>query len=232
MTNNPHIAVARRVLTELAGMAEHASMTGSLKGGQRAAAVAFNGALATIRAHDAIPDGMFEPLDPDAADYGSLGVQSRLLLAILQEEPEPRRGRRERDEDERGGLGAVVALAPFLDSEDLAQMVRERIDEAAEVSDGLLTALAPFLDSHDLGDLVRRRVRPRAPQPPTPPVQPTPVAPEATIATPPDLRPVVAPSVTLEGLAAELRRPDLTAEERQRIATRLAELAYEQSIGG
>ena len=34
---------------------------------------------------------------------------------------------------------------------------------------------------------------------------------------------------TLETLAAELRRPDLTMEERQRIAMRLAELSYEQS---
>ena len=37
-------------------------------------------------------------------------------------------------------LGTVVALAPFLDSGDLAQMLRERIDETSEVPDGLLTA--------------------------------------------------------------------------------------------
>ena len=232
--NNPQLDVARRVLSELAGMAEHASLTGSLRGGEKSAARAFNGALDALRTHEAIPDGMFERADPEAADYGSLGVQARLLLSILPAEREDRRerdgGRRRNrdDEDEGGGLGAVVALAPFLDSEDLAQMLRERIDETTAVPDGLLTALAPFLNSGDLGELVRRRMRPRAPESPqAPAAPPAPPAPPAS-----DLRPVVHAPATLESLANDLRRPDLTTEERQAIATRLAELAYEQAVQG
>lgn len=241
--SNPHIDVARRLLAELAGMAEHASLTGGLSGGQKTAAQAFNGALETLRVHNAIPDGMFTPVNLDEADYGSIGVQARLLLAVLPEEGREQRRERNRRNSDDEGLGAVVALAPFLSSDDLAQMVRERIDEAAEVSDGILTALAPFLDSGDLGQLVRRRMRPPVPKAPAAPEAPQPPVPEPPAPPQPSTHPqivaIVHPVVqeredrepeTLEDLVAQLRRADLTIEDRQRIATRLAELSYEQSI--
>lgn len=251
--SNPHIDVARRILAELSQMAEHASLTGGLQGGQRSAVQAYNGALETLRGQGIVPEGMFEPLQAEEASYGTLAVQARLLLAILPDEGREQRRRRDRRDSDDEGLGAVVALAPFLDSEDLAQMVRERINEAAEVSDGILTALAPFLDSGDLGQLVRRRMRPpvpkaadapepprppeppRAPEPPVPPHAPAPPQPS----THPQIVAIVHPVVreqedrepeTLEDLVAQLRRADLTIEDRQRIATRLAELSYEQSV--
>lgn len=232
--SNPTPEALRRLLTELANTAEHASLTRSLAGGEKAAARAFNGALATLTAQGLVPDGMFQSLSLEDADYGTLGVQARLLLAMLPE-TEMQAGK-PKDRDRDGGLGALVALAPFLNSQDLSEMIAERLDESREVPDGVLTALAPFLDSHHLGNLVRRRARPGAPPaPPTPPMPPTPPDPpvaKPTVAKIPDLRPapVSEAPVTLESLAAELRRPDLSIEERQRIAMQLADLSYEQSI--
>jgi hypothetical protein len=216
--NDPQNAPLRRVLEQLSELCEHASLTGSHRGGEASAARAFNGVLATLLERGTVPLGMFERIDENAADFGSIGVQAQLLQAMIAEEERPERGE---------GLEAVVALAPFLDSRDLGELVRERIEGATQISDRVLTSLAPFLDSAALGDIVRRKMR--HPEPPKAPAPPEPAAPPRPA---PDLRPMVAeePHETLESLADQLRRPDLSMEDRQRIAMRLAELSYEQSV--
>jgi hypothetical protein len=222
---NPELSTIRSILNELSEVAEHATLTGSLSSGVRQAAQSYNGALAFLTARGSLPEGMFDPMDVDRADYGEIGVQCRLLLAATNVERR-REGR---------GYGDVVALAPFLKSEDLAELVREQIGEATLPTD-LLAGLAPFLDSETLGSLVRRRMG-RIPEPPAPPSPPSPTVPPVPTW---DARPVVAeerlpvgappePRESLESLAAKLQRPDLSPEERQGIATRLAELAYEQA---
>ena len=241
----PTIDVARRILAELSEMTEHASLTHGLRGGERAAAQAYNRVLDTFTATGVLPGGMFVPVDPETAEYGPLGVQCRLLLSVVS-------GGRKKEKDRAGGrLGELVALAPFLDSEDLGRMVMERLGEKESFPDGLLVGLAPFLDSRIMGQIVRRGIRspepPQTPAPPEPPKAPEPSRAHETVQAPlrddlgrsaetllerrPDVSPVTgaeAPN-TLESLAAELRRPDLTMEERQRIAMRLAELSYEQA---
>lgn len=211
-------APLRRVLEQLSELCEHASLTGSHRGGEATAARAFNGVLATLLEREVVPLGMFERVDEHSAEFGAIGVQAQLLQAMIAEEEPSHRGE---------GLEAVVALAPFLDSRDLGALVRERM-EGAQISDRVLTGLAPFLDSDALGDIVRRKMR--RPEPPAPPAAPAPPAPAQSPA--PDYRPMVAeePHDTLESLADQLRRPDLSMEDRQRIAMRLAELSYEQSV--
>lgn len=222
---NKQIKAARRMLAELADMAEHGSLTGSLSSGTEQAAKAYNRTLGSLTERGLVPEGMFEPLDVGHADFGQIGVQCRLLLATIAEE--------DSDESNDAVFGEVVALAPFLDSQALGQLVRERVEGASRLPDGLLAALAPFLDSETLGSLVQRKLRPAAPPnpPAPPPTPPTPVAPAPPREQAEDLRPVIAdpPPAQLETIAAELRRPDLTVEERQQIAVRLAELAYDQS---
>ena len=258
------IDTARRLLAELAEMAEHASMTRSLRGGEKSAAQAYNRVLATLDASGHAPQGMFEPLATEGAEYGEIGVQCRLLLSVLRDDARPGKGEE--------SLGAVIALAPFLDSADLAQMVRERMGSGIGMPDGFLVALAPFLDSSMLGDLVRRNMK-APPAPPSPPEAPEPKtridqglaelddrlvrirdlaqreesderrselmesadALEGRVAHYRDLLQPASPEpesppTTLESLAEELRRPDLTVEDRQRIATKLAELSYAQSV--
>ena len=223
-SQNQQLKTFRRVLTELADMAEHASLTGSLRGGEKQAAQAFNRALEALSSQGLVPTGMFEPINTTQPDFGELGVQCRLLLAAISDEPEER---------SEAGFGEVIALAPFLKSEDLTKLVRDRMSESTKIPKGLLVGLAPFLDSEMLGDLVRRQIRP--PVPPVPPVAPEPpVAPPVPVE---DLRPAIHVvheiaehhPETLESLAAQLREPDVSPEDRQRIATRLAELAYEQA---
>jgi hypothetical protein len=86
-----------------------------------------------------------------------------------------------------GGLqdpGVLVAMAPFLDNEDLAAMVTSHLDAGGEFDEGLLVALAPFLGSQTLGKLVRARFM-RKPAPPEPPRAPeAPQAPQAAPAAP------------------------------------------------
>ncbi|RYG21632.1 hypothetical protein EON82_18500 [bacterium] len=216
--DDPQNAPLRRVLDQLSELCEHASLTGSHRGGEATAARAFNGVLASLLERGVVPPGMFDRVDEHSADFGSIGVQAQLLQAMIAEEEPSHRGE---------GLEAVVALAPFLDSRDLGALVRERM-EGAQISDRVLTGLAPFLDSEALGDIVRRKIRrPEPPEAPAAPAPPTP-APAPTV----DYRPMVAeaPHETLESLADQLRRPDLSMEDRQRIAMRLAELSYEQSV--
>jgi len=224
---DPQVAAARRILDELANMAEHASLTGSLQGGAEHAARSYNRVLQILSDRGLVLEGMFEPIDPTGAAFGPLGVQCRLLMAAVTEERH----------EEGGGFEGVVALAPFLESHDLGLLVRERMDGPGRLSDGLLAGLAPFLDRETLGDLVRRKIAP--PAPPRPPQPPQPASPPTSVAEAPTMHPVpvnaerlVGPTsdaAHLEALATELRRPDLTPEERQRIAMRLTELAYDQT---
>ncbi len=210
---DPTLDIARRILDELAEAAEHASLTGSMRGGERSAAQTYNRVLATFERQGILPDGMFEPIDESNVEYGHLGIQCRLLRAATHQKKEERR---------REGMESVVALAPFLDSADLSRLVRERMGEGT-LPDGLLVARAPFLDSHTLGDLVRRSLHPE------PPAAPTPPAPSAPPDPPADLLPVVQADLPtdIDGLIAELRRPNLDSDERKRIATRLMEMTHE-----
>ncbi len=79
--------------------------------------------------------------------------------------------------------GILVAMAPFLDAEDLASMVTAHMESGGEFDEGLLVALAPFLGSQILGRLVKARMMkgraPTPPEPPAPPAEPEPVVPEA-----------------------------------------------------
>jgi hypothetical protein len=219
------IRATRRILAELADMAEASSMTGVLRGGTKEAARTYNRALELLTDRGIAPDGMFEPVDPEGVDFGQIGVQCRLLMATITEEEEE-----EREEHGRDKMGAIVALAPFLESHDLGRLVRERMEGSSRIPDGILIGLAPFLDKDTLGEMVRRKLKSAPPEPPAPPASPTPAA--STPAR--DLRPAVhdPQPAELETLAGELRRPDLTIEERQQIAIRLAELAYDQSTRG
>lgn len=101
------------------------------------------------------------------------------------------RGRREKKAPESesgvGGRlqdpGVLVAMAPFLDAEDLAAMVTAHMETGGEFDEGLLVALAPFLGSQTLGRLVKQRMmrtRGSVPEPPQAPVPPQ--APEAPAA--------------------------------------------------
>ncbi len=219
-----------RLLRELASLAEEASLTGGLGDGAPHAAKRYNAILKYHVAQGQVPDGLFSPL-PDTAGYGQIGIESRMLAAFLDSDEENNKGKGKASKD----ASVLVRLAPFVDSADLAELVKEYVRDGTSVDAGVLTALAPFMQSADLGHLIRRHLsnRPGAPEPPSKPDRPR--QPEAAAA--PAQRDLVAAERTpvrpsLEDLSAQLRRPDLTQEERQAIAIQLAEIAHEQARFG
>lgn len=118
------------------------------------------------------------PSDDEGRDYGfifgeGLGRKLKKLrkLKHLKHVVGPGRGIKD--------PGVLVAMAPFLDSDDLAALVMEHMEEGGDFDEGLLVALAPFLGSQTLGRLVRSRMkrkpaRPEAPSAPEPPAPPAP----------------------------------------------------------
>lgn len=245
------LEAVRRMLRELSDMCENASLTGALAGGAAHATARYNRMLETLEDEDVVPHGMFSKLDEQSTGFGQLAVDCRLLLASLREDEEPEEGRRSGRKGRGGGLGALIALAPFLDKDDLEKLVRERVTEAGPINDGILIGLAPFLNKGMLREIVNKRVAtatgPVAPEPPSPPEPPTPPTPPEPL---PSARPAWAgvgvgsvdlnvhqehdlkpsPQDELSTLAARLAQPHLPDSERAQIAARLAELAKEQSV--
>src|SRR4051812_19413242 len=117
------LEAARRMLRELSELAEHASLTGAMEGGAGRAAARYNSCLETLEDEDSVPHGLFSKIDERTAEFGQIAVDARLLLATLNGDNEDeddddcdRRGRhRDRDRKGKSGVGALIALAPFLD---------------------------------------------------------------------------------------------------------------------
>jgi len=100
-------------------------------------------------------------------------------------------------------------------------LVREQIAKGAHINSHVITALAPFLGSDQLGQLVREHLISDSAAKETPPAPPS--APPAP-ARPEPIRQEPG-GETVQDLIEQLRRPELSREERERIAARLAELA-------
>jgi hypothetical protein len=150
------------LLREMAGLAENASLTGSLEGGARQAIRRYNGLLTRFITTGAVPDGLFEPLS-EAADYAQLGVESRLLAAFLEGDSNGNgngEGRRRNKGKDRDGIDSnvLIRLAPFVKGEDLSALVGEYMQRGARMDPHILTHLAPFLDSDSLGKLLRKHL--------------------------------------------------------------------------
>src|SRR5260221_1017319 len=76
----------RRLLRETTRLAEHASMTGSLQGGQRIAIRQYNAIRNHLQDMGAIPDDLFQELDEDEASFDELGVVAGMLDGYLEED--------------------------------------------------------------------------------------------------------------------------------------------------
>jgi hypothetical protein len=191
----------RRMLREIADLAENASLTGGLSSGAPRAVQRYNAVLRQLVETGAVPKDIFEELNPETTDFGQLGVDARLLASFLKGQG---------DSGGNGDASVLIRLAPFIRGEDLAALVKEHINQGVQISSNVITALAPFLGSDQLGSLVREHMLSGAPTPPTPPSPPSP-APGG--------------GMTMEDLIAQLRRPELSREDRDRIAARLAEIS-------
>ncbi|HRF58468.1 MAG TPA: hypothetical protein PLH94_00985 [Fimbriimonadaceae bacterium] len=152
MENHLDPQQARRLLDEIASLAEHCSLTGSLEGGRESAIRRYNLVLASLAAQGELRPGFFEPLG-DEVSFDRLGVEARLLRGTINGD-----GRESGSRCSRGEGSLLIRLAPFLDQEDLTRLVRVQLDSGAKIDEHLITALAPFLEGHALHDLVEQLI--------------------------------------------------------------------------
>jgi len=152
--------IFKNLLRELAELAEHASLTGAMSGGEKSAVRRYNQALATLQDEGVVPRGLFAELPADT-QYGELAVECKLLLASIKGDDDEsdwkskgKRKRREGDFD----YHVLMGLAPFTRGEDLAKLVENEIKKGARVPGHVLVALAPFLPGDMITKLVSARL--------------------------------------------------------------------------
>jgi len=222
-----------RMLREMGDLAEHSSLTGSLSSGASQLAERYNRILELVTRQELVPTGMFSPVSTNQADYGSIGVESRMLAAYLSGSKE-----RMREEDEYD-YSEVMQLAPFLKSSDLGEMIREIITQGNRPPKKLLASVAPFLSQSDLGEFMRVVAKPfKPPVAPETPAAPTqPPAPSTNLTTVPEAKDDFSLTVasqeiaemyqkeTIQSLAQELQNPELGNDERAQIAAKILELS-------
>ncbi len=212
-----------RLVKEIADMAEHASLTGSLDSGKPAMIQRYNSLLDSLEDESDVPHGLFGKL-PESADFGQIGVEARLLYAYLKDSGNDNNG------GKHGDLGVVVRLAPFVKSADLTEMVRACLAEGCSIDTRTLTHLAPFLEQGILSDLVRHHIGKAAgvvvvdarkaerSSPGTPPTPGTPPAPPETVSR---AEAVQGDQDLIDLVTDELLRDDLTPERRRTLIDQL-----------
>lgn len=169
---NLNIATLRAILEEIARMSEQSSLTG-MSGTLPRLTSRYNEVVSELAEQGHPASRHFKPLDPATATLGDVMVDSQLLGAALQGDPQRREG---------ASFDHIVAIAPFLSSEDLGNMLISELQNGGDVPRHLLPALAPFLSSSTLSELIRMRPpqTPTAPRAPTEPhASAAPQAPEA-----------------------------------------------------
>jgi hypothetical protein len=113
-----------RLLESTANMAEHASLTGTLKEGQKVSVRQYNAILDRLREIEEIPGTLFPPLEEEAS-FDEVGVACKQLAAYLQEEEEPAKSRPR----ERPFLEDSPIINIGGDLKDLGQLIRDALPE-------------------------------------------------------------------------------------------------------
>jgi hypothetical protein len=113
-----------RLLESTTKMAEHASLTGTLKEGQKVSVRQYNAILDRLREIEEIPGTLFPPLEEEAS-FDEVGVACKQLAAYLQEEEEPAKARPR----ERPFLEDSPIINIGGDLKDLGQLIRNALPE-------------------------------------------------------------------------------------------------------
>jgi hypothetical protein len=113
-----------RLLESTTKMAEHASLTGTLKEGQKVSVRQYNAILELLKNIEEIPSELFPVLEENAS-FDEVGVACKQLAAYLQEEEEPAKSRPR----ERPFLEDSPIINIGGDLKDLGQLIREALPE-------------------------------------------------------------------------------------------------------
>ena len=149
----------RKILNEITGMAEEEAFPRGIA----TVVKRYNAILRHLESHAVVPAGLFQTLsEEEEPSYDEIGVECRLLNGYLEED----------DEDEspnsEANFGPVIALAPFLEKDDLKKLVRMHLSgKGYEESDfevkesrskapdlKILVGLAPHMPKQELTELV------------------------------------------------------------------------------
>lgn len=177
MNQELDIRACRRLLNEIADLCDHASLTGSMASGARRTAERYNAVLQRLVEASEVPDGIFSAV-PEAADFGEVGVEARMLAGSLSRE-EKHKYKEEKDENR----SIIMRLAPFIGQAELRDLVKQHAKNGTHLDLNTITALAPFLGQEYLSEIVRENfLKPNheaapsdPPTPPEPPMNRTPV---------------------------------------------------------
>jgi hypothetical protein len=165
--NKKEVRRMRALLQRMSEIAEHAEQSGSFEGAAHNYVKRYNAIVEHLEEEEVLAEDLFPKLDEDS-DIGQLGAEAKLLGNylddIIEESPAPAgKGKGEKGEKGRADLGVLVALAPFLGSNELSKLVRQHFDKEAEekvqprAEPDLKTIieLAPHIDKVSLSKLVR-----------------------------------------------------------------------------
>jgi hypothetical protein len=226
---NNELDALKGILEELSRTAEKASLTGAFDDGRAAAARRFNGVLERLSSLDVIPQGLFSPLSENAT-MGEVAVESRSLMGALQSGDNKHKNKGQDDglrlaiklapfadekdlaqlirnhlrSNARIDVDALTALAPFIGSDTLGELIR---------------AVSDFSEKPQ----AEAKPAPRAPEPPQTPV--TSVAPAAPVPTAAStVTDEVVVSTRREEILRLLGNPHVGREQRLELAMELTAL--------
>lgn len=236
MIDENEIQSSRRLLGEIADMCEHATLTGSLEGGEPRTAQRYNALLKRLIESQLVPSGLFSSL-PDNSKFGEIGVEAKMLASYLPSNKLKDKG------GDNSDRNIIIRLAPFVHKEELAMLIRDHASKGGGLDVNTLSSLAPFLGSDMLSELLRDHlakstadVKATAPQPPTPPKPPaqpaSPTSPSTShissefstsLAIPKNdfPEPIGDQGESVEDLLALLKSPYLSDDERSDAVERL-----------
>ena len=212
MSEQTEISEIISILKELGKIAEHASLSGAFEDGGPSMARKYNSIFRLAESKNYVMQGVFTPLS-ESASLAEVGIEAKLLASSLE------------SRNKKVGASApadpslLVRLAPFVESEDLSDLIRRQIKSGTSFSPDIIASIAPFVESKALGELLRSatEVAPAAPEPPQPPRTEAPPAPEPSTFS--------MPRKSREELVALLENPHLSREQKMEIAMELADLA-------
>lgn len=200
------------ILKELGRIAEHASLTGAFEDGGPSLARKYNAILKMVESKDFAMKGVFSPVG-ESASMAEVGIEAKLLASSLES----------RNKKEGSSAAAdpslLVRLAPFVESEDLSDLIRRQIQSGTSFSSDTIASIAPFVESKALGDLLRAATD-FAPMPPEPPKPP-----KVEVSPAPEPVSMSIPKKSLQELLALLENPHLSREQKMEIAMELADLS-------
>ncbi len=125
--NRAEIRRLRHLLREIAEVARHASLTGSLSDGARSAARRHNTVLKRLEQFGVLSPDLFQPLSEESS-FDEIGVESSLLAGYLKEDAEERPDKAQRSSP-NVIIGSLNGLQGLEELKDLGQVIRDHLPE-------------------------------------------------------------------------------------------------------